>query len=135
MLFIYPMWDSENERLGLKACTPVGYHLHGLAGLIGFIGLILLVVVPIYMVYRSLAYSFSWHLCWLLLIPFGVGIIGQSFYCISWRLAAKKQFHYDSEARTVRWIERGHEQIFPNAKQNKLSDIPNGKVLYGNPDN
>jgi hypothetical protein len=25
MLFIYPMWDSESQRLGLKACTPRGY--------------------------------------------------------------------------------------------------------------
>jgi hypothetical protein len=31
MLFIHPMWDSETERLGKKACTPTGYALHGLA--------------------------------------------------------------------------------------------------------
>ncbi|MBU4271106.1 MAG: hypothetical protein KKE86_06370 [Planctomycetes bacterium] len=135
MLFINPMWDSENQRLGLKACKPVGYFLRGLADLIGFVGLILLVGMPIYVVYRSLAHSFSWHLCWFLLIPFGVGIIGQSLCWISWRLATKKQFHYDWETRTARWIEGGHEQVFPDAKQTKLSNIPNGKVLYESHDN
>ena len=113
MLFIYPMWDSENQRLGLNACTPVGYALRGFAELIGFLGLILLIGTPIYVVYRVVIQSFSWHICWLFSIPFGVGIISQVLFMISSCLAAKRQFHYDNVTRIATWIEAGREQTFP----------------------
>ena len=115
MLFIYPMWDSENQRLGLRACTPVGYSLRGLADLIGFLGLIFLIGAPIYVVYRVVVHSFSWHLCWLFAIPFGLGIIGQVLFMGSLWFAAKKKFCYDDETRTATWTEAGHERAFPEA--------------------
>jgi hypothetical protein len=91
MLFIHPMWDCEDERLGMKACTPFGYALREIADGIGFIGLILLVAVPVYIAYRVCAHQFLWKTCWLFLIPFTLGVIGRVLYEISWRLARKKR--------------------------------------------
>ena len=113
MIFIHPMWDSENQRLGLKACTPFGYFLHEVADGIGFVGLFLFVAAPIFLIYRAVVHHFSWHLCWLLLVSIVVGVVGRVVYEISWRVAAKKQFHCDFESRTARWIDSGHERVFP----------------------
>jgi len=114
MIFIHPMWDSENQRLGLKACTPFGYFLHEVADGIGFIGLLLFVATPVFLAYRAFAHRFSWHLCWFLLVPFFVGIVGRALFEFSWRLAAKKQFHYDDQNGTAHWIEGDHAHTFPN---------------------
>jgi hypothetical protein len=115
MLFVHPMWDNENQRLGLKACTPFGYLVRSAADLIGFFGLILLLVTPFYMLYRSSTHHFSWRLCWLFFMAFALGVFGRVLYEISWRVAVKKQFQYDYESRTARWIEGEHTQLFPKA--------------------
>ena len=44
MLFIYPMWDNESQRIGKQKCTPKGYNLHVIAELLGFIGLLVVSV-------------------------------------------------------------------------------------------
>ena len=54
MLFIHPMWFHESQRLGQRACTPVGYALHGIAELIGFAGLLALLVAAIVVVWKGL---------------------------------------------------------------------------------
>ena len=117
MLFIYAMWDSENQRLGFRACTPVGYCLRGLAEMIGFVGPVFLIGTPIYTLYRVAVHSSLWRLCWLFAIPFGLGIVSQLLMWASWRLAVRKQFRYDYETRTIRWIEGGSERLFPDTKQ------------------
>ena len=53
MLFLYPMWDSESQRIGKKKCAPLGYRLNGIAELLGFIGLILLTAVAVYLKFRT----------------------------------------------------------------------------------
>jgi hypothetical protein len=114
MLFFHPMWDSENQRLGMRACTKLGYNLREFGDFIGFCGVFLLLTVPIYLVVRCYSRHFLKHDLWLLLIPFVIGIIGRAFFEIGWRLAAKKQFHYDYDTRRARWIEAGgHERVFP----------------------
>src|SRR5258707_15574371 len=105
MLFIHPMWDSENQRLGLKACTTLGYSLRSAADLLGFIGLFLLIITPFFLLYQIIAHHFLWQLCWLLGIPLAFGILGRVLFEVSWMVAAKKQFHYDCNTRTVKWIE------------------------------
>lgn len=112
-LFQSPMGDSENECLGLKSCTPLGCFLVGIADLIGFAGMLLLIAVPIELVHQALVQKFSWTLCWFLLIPIAFAHIGRTIFRISWWLATKKQFHYDYETRTAKWMEGDHEEVFP----------------------
>jgi len=116
MIFIHPMWDSENQRLGLKACTPFGYFLHEIGDGIGFVGLFLFVAEPLYLAYRAIVHQFYWHLCWWLLVPIAIGILGRIIYEISWRVAAKKEFNYDAESRIATWIEAGNVRMFPTPK-------------------
>jgi hypothetical protein len=116
MLFIQPMWDSENERLGLKACTELGYTVRGIGDLVGFIGLLLLLATPVYLVYRFLRDKFSAGDLWLLAVPFVVAIVGRVLFEISWVLASKRQFEYDYETRTAKWLEKGRTRVFPDSQ-------------------
>ena len=116
-LFIYPMWDSENQRLGMKACTSLGYTLRCIADLIGFSGLILLfgtLGVLTFRYYLHHQLESRWLL--LLLAPLAVGFVGKILFEFGWGLAAKKKFEYDYRTMTVKWIEDGHERVFPNAR-------------------
>jgi hypothetical protein len=108
MLFIFPMWESENQRLGFRACMSAGYVLRSLADLLGLIGLISLVGAVLYLVC-----SFSWRACWFLMIPVGAGISAQAIFTLAEWCAARKRFCYDYETRTARWIEDGYERQFP----------------------
>jgi hypothetical protein len=112
MLFFYPMWDSECQRIGKKKCTPLGYRLHGIAELLGFAGLILLIAVAVYLKFRSAGFSFDQQLFWLLSLPFGIGLAGEFLYCYSWRLADRKGFRYDPATHEARWEEDGTVRIF-----------------------
>lgn len=107
MLFIYPMWDHESERIGKQKCTPLGYWLHGFADVIGLIGLLLLLGIAAYLAYRGLSQSFHASLFWLLPIPFGVGFIGQMLFLFSWSLAYRRSFEYDYEKAEASWVENG----------------------------
>jgi hypothetical protein len=82
MIFIHPMWGSESQRLGLKACTPFGYFLREVADGIGLVGLLLLFVVPLFLIYQVIVKHFSWPLCWALLIPFAIGVIGRVLFAV-----------------------------------------------------
>ena len=44
---------------------------------------------------------------WFLAVPFGMGLIGEALYQISWLLAAKKGFKYDDEKSEATWNEDG----------------------------
>ena len=112
MIFIHPMWDSEGQRLGMKACTRTGYAIRVLADLIGFTGLILLVLVPCLLAIRFLHHQFSTRDLWLLLAPLIVGVIGRVLFEFGWSLAAKKKYQYDYKTMTVTWIEDGHEKFY-----------------------
>ena len=112
MFFIYPMWDSETERLGKRACTPLGYHLHALADLIGFLGLLSLLGLIGYLGYRGVMQTFTLSLWWMLLIPVGLGLLGWILFSVSWQLAESKGFEYDAEAGEARWIENGEKKTF-----------------------
>jgi hypothetical protein len=117
MLFIHPMWDSENERLGLKTCTELGYTVRGIGDLVGFIGFISLIATPAYLVYRLLRDQFSAGDLWLLAVPFVVAIVGRVLYEIAWILVSKKNFQYDYETRTAKWVEKGCARVFPDSQQ------------------
>jgi hypothetical protein len=113
MIFIHPMWDSENERLGMKACTPLGYKLREIGDLVGFIGLFLFFGVIIYSVLaRQPTTRHGW---WLVAVPIAFGIVGRILYTFGWLLAKKKKFHYD-DSRTVTWFESGQRMQYPPLK-------------------
>jgi 4-hydroxybenzoate polyprenyltransferase len=110
MLFIYPMWDSENQRIGKQKCTPLGYKLHGIAELLGFIGLVIFVIVCIYLWVRHSIGMFNTYQFWWMAIPIGIGIVAETLYVYSWRLAARKGFQYDYKTGEASWIDDGERQ-------------------------
>jgi hypothetical protein len=112
MLFIYPMWDNESQRVGKQKCTPLGYKLHGIAELLGFIGILLLLATSAYLAYKAFGGAFRVALLWLLAVPFALGSIGEVLYWYSWRLAAKKGFQYDYDKREASWLEDGQRRVY-----------------------
>ena len=112
MLFIYPMWDSETQRIGKKLCTPLGSMLHGIADLLGFIGLLLLIFIGLYVAFAKQTTIFDHSIYWLFAFPFGLGLIGEFMYRYSWKLAAKKEFHYDYKTGEASWMEDGQRRIY-----------------------
>lgn len=116
-LFIYPMWNSENQRLGMKACTPLGYAVRSIADISGFCGLIFLFVTLCHLIHRYLlGRPFESRYLSVLLFPLVVGFVGRVLFEFGWALAAKKKFEYDSQTMTVKWIEDGRERVFPNLR-------------------
>ena len=116
-LFIYPMWNSENQQLGMKACTPFGYTLRCIADMIGFSGLILLFGISGVLIHRYfLRHPIESRYLLVLLVALVVGFVGRALFEFGWALAAKKKFEYDSQTMTAKWIEDGHERVFPNVR-------------------
>jgi hypothetical protein len=112
MLFIYPMWDNESQRVGKQKCTPLGYMLHGIGELLGFLGLLLLLGVCIYLGYRAFRGTFYTSLFWMLAVPIGLGATGEILYRYSWRLATRKGFEYDYEKCEASWLEDGQRRVY-----------------------
>ena len=112
MLFIYPMWDSESQRIGKRKCTPLGYHLHGIAEVLGFFGLLILVGVVFYLGYRYISASLITSHFLLVVIPFSLGVIAEVLYYYSWKLAKQKGFHYDRETGEASWTEKGERRTY-----------------------
>ena len=113
MIFIHPMWDSENQRLGLRQCTPLGYALVGIGDVIGMLlGLLTLASFCVYLVYKLIAGQFYPGLLWLLLIPIAFGVLGRVLFAFGWLLARRKGFRYDS-ARIAWWTEGGEIHSYP----------------------
>jgi hypothetical protein len=115
MLFIYPMWDNESQRIGKQKCTPLGYRLHGIAEGLGFIGFFLIIAICAYLGYRRYTGSFKPSLFWLFALPLGMGIVGEFLYWLSWRLAFKRGFQYNYETREASWIENGQRLTYKYA--------------------
>lgn len=112
MIFIYPMWDNESQRIGKMKCTPLGYKLHVFAEFLGFFGLILGFGILVYLLYRFFVGTFNTPLLWFLGVPFVPGFIGEALFQYSWWLAYKKGFRYDYETREASWLEEGERRIY-----------------------
>jgi len=112
MLFMYPMWDHESQRIGKQKCTPLGYKLHGMAEILGFIGFFVLLVTFAYCGYRRYVGTFHFSLLWLITVPFGTGLIGECLYHYSWKLAVKKGFQYNRETCEASWMEGGQKRAY-----------------------
>src|SRR5438067_787943 len=112
MLFINPMWDNQAERIGKQRCTRLGYALHTISDLIGFLALLLLLATAAYLGYRGIAGSFRATLLWLLLIPFGLAMVGLILYRFSWIVGHRRGFHYDHDSREASWQEDGQRRTY-----------------------
>ncbi len=112
MLFIFPMWDNESQRIGKQKCTPTGYALHTIAELLGFIGILLFLGFTVFLGYRGLTSNFHASLFWLLAIPFGIGIIAEILFQVSWILATRRGFEYDDGNRVASWNENGRQVTY-----------------------
>ncbi|MDA0835254.1 MAG: hypothetical protein O2955_17485 [Planctomycetota bacterium] len=124
-MFINPMWDHESQRIGKQKCTPTGYMLHGISDLIGFIALICLLGTLIYFAYAGIRGHFVGSMLWLLVIPFGIALVGNILHSYSWHLADKRQFKYDCEKCISTWVDaRGTEQSYKYGADAETSDHP-----------
>lgn len=112
MLFIHPMWDSETQRLGKRACTPVGYALHGIAELVGFVGLVALPVSAVVLAWKGLTHGFDRHLLKILAWPFGLGVVSEVLFQLSWWFAVRKEFRCDEANKEASWMERGERRTY-----------------------
>jgi hypothetical protein len=90
----------------------VGYALHTISDLIGLFALLLLLGTAAYLRYRGIVDSFRASLLWLLLIPFGLAIVGWILYRLSWVVAHRRGFHYDHESREASWQEDGQRRTY-----------------------
>jgi hypothetical protein len=126
VLFVYPMWDSENQRLGLQACTPRGYAIRSFGEFIGFCGLVLLlgtlVVVPVLV----FGFGFRASVFWFELVPVGVGIVSECLVCLGWMLARRRSFRYDADTGIASWIDGGKPVTFQKYHWNQPSPSQNG---------
>jgi len=89
------MWDNERQRTGNQKRTPLGYLLRGIAEFFAFIGLLRLLGMVACLNYKGVAGMFSASIFWLMTIPLVLGFIGEGMCNNSWRLAYRKEFHYD----------------------------------------
>ena len=119
MLFIYPMWDSENERLGFKECTPSGYFLREIAELIGFAGLIALIGIIWRLGIILANNSFCKEHLYILAIPFGIGIISETIFQIAYKIAKHKHYNYDLSNGETSWIKNGERKTYKLHIENK----------------
>ena len=103
------MWDHESQRIGKRKCTALGYACHCTADVLGFVSLLLLLGSAAYFVYEVFVGNFRAGLPYLFLITALVlGLIGELLFAISWKLADRRGFRYDPEAREASWMEKGH---------------------------
>jgi hypothetical protein len=115
------MWDSESQRIGKQKCTPMGYNLQAVAELIGSCGLLVGFGVSVYYIYKLITGGFENSHLWLMAVVFGIGIISEFLYQISWLLAKKKGFTYDYDNRQASWFENGERIVYKYSKENKES--------------
>ena len=105
MLFIHPMWDHENQRIGKQKCTPFGYALHVIADLLGMVGLLLLIGTAVFS--EEIADACHMPRFQILAIPFGIGLVSEALYRISWVIAHRRGFEFDYESSVASWKENG----------------------------
>jgi hypothetical protein len=110
MLYIYPMWDSEAERIGVQKCMPMGSVLRTIAELLGFIAGIGLV--------GGLIFCFKiWY--GVICVSVAIGLIGRVFYTAAQWLAARRGFKYDYETGVASWDENGERVTYGLTSQEK----------------
>ena len=80
------------------------------------VGLIALVASPVILIYRQNVGQFSWKLLLLFFIAVAFGILGRVLFEVGWRMAGRKQFHYDYASDIAQWNDAGAIQSFPSKR-------------------
>jgi hypothetical protein len=97
------MWSSENERLGFKQCSPIGYLLTKIA-FVSFISSAILFFIMVFLILeRIFSAEFSVRLFLILLIPLFFLLVGLSFNATANILMKRKRFKYDYESDKCTW--------------------------------
>jgi len=119
MLFIYPMWDSEAERLGLQKCCRLSYTLRTIAEIGGAIGLYYLFFVIIYLLYKIFIGIFEINDLFILIYPFILAFICEIIFKTSYVIANKKLYKFNVKTGITTWIENGKEESY-SFKKSKI---------------
>ena len=97
MLYIYPMWSNEVERIGLQKCTPRGYVLRALAEIFGFVGGLFFLAALFGAAFRRFGI-----IC--LCASLALGVTGRILFMTAYWLAAKRRYHYDEKQNIASWV-------------------------------
>jgi hypothetical protein len=108
------MWVHENQRRGMKRCTPLGYGLRVIADLLGFLSLLSLVVAVAMLAFAGINRAFRIELLVVPAAPLVVGILSRVLFLISWKLAERRGFEYDHERHEASWIRDGARVTYPS---------------------
>jgi hypothetical protein len=122
MLFIHPMWDHENQRLGMRQCYPLAYAIHAFGELIGFLGLVALLGTFGWMAYQRAIGGFTTQSWWALAFPFGIGIVSEALVQASWAMVARRGFRYDYSTMEASWDHDGKRVAYRSAQRDGPPD-------------
>lgn len=96
------MWYSETQRLGIKKCSPLAYHLESWGKVLWLYSMpfmfLSLITSPI------LGYFYGWIYLLLILIPLFMALSSMFMRGKSQGILERKIFKYDYESDTV-WID------------------------------
>jgi len=112
MLFVYPMWDSENERLGVQACSRSASILRGIAELFGALSFYLLVCIILFILYKLSANEYTNELLYFILIPFFIGILCEILFHIAIKKLSNVSYDFNSSSGITTWIENGERKSY-----------------------
>lgn len=108
------MWYSENERIGFRTCTPIGYFARALTDLFGLCVFIMLIAVPLLLTRELFKGAFQISHLWLLAAPFTLWIADPALHRFARILAGRKRFRYDYDLNIASWIEEGERRTYPH---------------------
>ncbi len=95
------MWQSENQRLGMKECSQKAYILESWGDSLNLLStpllLLGLIAVPI------ISYFYGWSFMFLILIPAFLFVLAAIMKGSSESILKEKGFRYDYESDTA-WV-------------------------------
>ncbi len=97
------MWHSENQRLGMKECSPKAYLLKSWGDSLNLLSIPLLLLCLIAVSIISYFYGWSFMFLILILIPPLLFVLAAIMKGSSESILKEKGFRYDYESDTV-WV-------------------------------
>ena len=112
MLFVYPMWDSENERLGVQACSKTAYTLRTIAELVGALSLYLLIFIIIFIIYKFIIEEYTHQLLYFIFIPFLIGTICEILFQTALKKLSSVSYGFDTSTGITTWVENNQKKSY-----------------------
>jgi hypothetical protein len=117
------MWDSENERLGVQACSSSAYLLRGISVTIGRIGFYLFLIASLYILYKLFSLTYSNHLLLWVIFPISIGIISEIIFYLAIKELKKLTYTFNPSTGITKWIKDKQTKTYIFQKYNELEDI------------